>query len=608
MCGIAGYIGEQKIVLNHIDSTLQQMQRRGPDHQGHVMDRLGSTYVYLLHSRLSIVDLEPRSNQPFCRENCILIFNGEIYNYVELQVELDKRGIILNTKSDTEVLLQYYLLYGEKCVEYFEGMWSFVILDKSKGRIFFSRDRFGEKPLYLFPCKNGLYFASEVKFISTLMDQALSVNHEHLFRYMVNGYKFLYKGEHSFFKGLRELPPASNLMIDVNGKRSEYRYWTPKFCPDDSMTYVDAVEGARAELIKAVKLRLRADVPLAFCMSGGVDSNSLISIAKKQFNYDVHGFTIVNTDERYEEQALVDCVIKELGIRHTPILTDTYNFLSKLRVLVRQHDAPVYTITYYAHWLLMQSIAEHGYKISLSGTGADDIFSGYIDHHLAYLYEVRNDASLFDCSLKAWTEHIKPIVRNPYLRQHDLFIKNPGMRDHINLDSDQFAKYLTVDWHEEFTETNYTDSLLRNRMMNELFHEASRVILHEDDLNAMYFSIENRSPFLDKNLYDFCSSIPSRYLVRDGAAKAVLRDAMKSIVPEPVLASRQKIGFNAPIFSFLDVGNIDVRSYLLDDSTIFDYVKKDKIETLLSKENLPNSESKFLFYFINSKMFLEEFE
>lgn len=144
-------------------------------------------------------------------------------------------------------------------------------------------------------------------------------------------------------------------------------------------------------------------------------------------------------------------------------------------------------------------------------------------------------------------------------------------------------------------------------MLNELFHESVPVILHEDDLNAMFFSIENRSPFLDRILFEFCYSIPTRYLIREGAAKAILRDAMRGIVPDKILDQHKKIGFNAPVFSFLDRKNPDIRSELLRLGPIFDIVRKEKIEELLDKENLPNSESKFLFNFINVMIFLEEF-
>jgi len=360
-------------------------------------------------------------------------------------------------------------------------------------------------------------------------------------------------------------------------------------------------------LIRSVEYRLRADVPLAFCMSGGVDSNSLISIAKSVFDYDVHGFTILNTDGRYEEQGMVEQSVKELGIRHTSIPVDTRNFLPKLRSLVRHHDAPLYTISYYAHWMLMESIHKHGYRISVSGTGADELFTGYYDHHLAYLYEVRNNDELYRLSLKSWQDYIQPLVRNPYLIDPEQFLQKPGFRDHIYLDAEKFAGFLKVKWHEPFRENEYSSSLLRNRMLNEMFHESVPVILHEDDLNAMFFSIENRSPFLDRDLFEFSYSIPTKYLIQDARTKSVLRDAISGFAPQAVIDNRRKVGFNAPIYSFLDIHDSDVQYELLADSPIFEHVQREKIKELIMKPGLPNSESKFLFNFLNSKMFLEEF-
>ncbi len=608
MCGIAGYFGACEIPPERIQTCLGLMHRRGPDFAtNRKWTNKAGRNAYLLFSRLSIIDLDPRANQPFQVGKKWMVFNGELYNYLEVRRELAAQGRTFRTTSDSEVLLNAIDDAGWQVLDKCEGMWAFAVYDEADETLLLSRDRFGEKPFYLYRDQTGLYFGSEVKFIRALLGKRLEVNPDHLYRYMVNGYKALYKNGHTFFKGLTELSPASVLSLDAEGRETCNRYWKPRIDIDEAMSYDQAVAGARERLIRSVELRLRADVPLAFCMSGGVDSNVLISIAKRVFNYDVHGFTIVNTDTRYEEQDTVNCAVKELGIRHTAIPANTHEFLPRLRALVRQHDAPVHTISYYAHWLLMESIAAHGYRVSVSGTAADELFTGYYDHHLAYLYEVRDDPAWHDKALQAWQQHVRPLVRNRYLGNPDLFIENPGLRDHIFLDADEFAGYLKVNWAEPFSEQEFADSLLRNRMLNELFHETVPVILHEDDLNAMYFSIENRSPYLDRALFEFCYRIPSRHLIRDGYAKAILRDAARGIAPDPVLDNHRKVGFNAPIFSFLDVHDPAVRGYLLDDSPIFDHVRRDKIEDLIAKADLPNSESKFLFYFLNAKMFLEEF-
>ena len=607
MCGIAGYFGTNIIDENKINGCLNLMRRRGPDFaQSFHHQSSNGKNIYLLHSRLSIIDLDKRSHQPYYYKSKVLAYNGEIYNYIELRNALKKRGLRFDTDSDTEVLIKTIDEFGWEGLDKCEGMWAFAIYDKKTDNLLLSRDRFGEKPLYLYKDNSGLYFASEIKFIFSLLDKELAVNENHLFRYMINGYKSLYKGRETFFQGIEEMLSGSILTVDALGKILQCQYWKPSYQPDESLTYEGVLAGVREELLRSVKMRLRADVPLSFCMSGGIDSNALISIAKNVFNYDVHGFTIINTDSRYEEQEMVEHAVKELGIRYTHIPVNTNNFLPQLRTLVRQHDAPVYTITYYAQWLLMDSVAKHGYRISISGTAADELFSGYYDHHIAYLYEVRHDRELYENSLANWKKHIKPIVRNPHLSNPNLFIENASFRNHIFFNADGFSEFFFNKWSEDFTEESYSNSLLRNRMLNELFHENVPPILHEDDLNAMYFSIENRSPFLDRGLFDFCNKIPTKYLVQNGYAKAVLRDAMRGIVPEKILNNHRKVGFNAPIFSYLDINDSEVKNYLLDNSKIYHYIDRQKIENMISKETLTNSQSKFLFYFLNSKIFLEE--
>jgi asparagine synthase (glutamine-hydrolysing) len=609
MCGIAGYFGTQEIELRRVSATLNSMQRRGPDHRAHRRwVNLKGRRCELLHARLSIIDLDPRAHQPFAVGKKAIVFNGELYNYRELREDLRSDGIALRTESDTEVLLAAIDHFGWSVLDRCEGMWAFAVYDDADGSLTLCRDRFGEKPLYVYQNAGNYYFGSEPKNIFELVGRCLDVNEDHLQRYMVNGYKAIYKcnGE-TFFRDLTEVAAGTVVRIDANGHADHHRYWQPACNIDEGMTYSDAVAGARERLIRSVELRLRADVPIAFCMSGGVDSNSLISIAKNIFDYDVHGFTIVNTDSRYEEQDLIEESVAELNIRHTNIPVNTRDFLSQLRKLVKYHDAPVYTITYFAHWLLMKSVADHGYRISVSGTAADELFTGYFDHHLFYLAEIHDDRNLYERAVASWEREVRPIVRNPFLQDPQIFVDNPEFRDHIFLNADKFSRCLHSEWREQFSEEMFTDHLLRNRMMNELFHEATPVILHEDDANAMYYSIENRSPFLDRELYEHCYRIPTRHLMRDGYAKVVLRDAMRGITPNCVLDNPRKVGFNAPIFSFLDVRDPDVKSQLLDRSPIFDIVRRETIEDIVMSPEIPNSESKFLFNVLNSKLFLEEY-
>ena len=603
MCGIAGYIGKDKLDEQKINATLRLMENRGPDHQGRIFFQTNGAFVHLLHSRLSIIDLDKRSDQPFTIGDATIVYNCEIYNYIELREHLQKKGVPFKTGSDTEVLLQYYLHYGEKCVEHFEGMWSFAIYDQKHNKLFMSRDRFAEKPLYLYRTSRGIFFASEIKFIKHLSDQPLEVNYSHLYRYLVNGYRSLYKTAETYFKGIEELPFATNMTITGNLKAVSYPYWKPSFI-EQPMSLAEAIDGTRQRLLESMKIRLRSDVPLAFCLSGGVDSAALVSIAAKIFKYDAAAFSIIDEDERYDEYDNIKATIDDLGCRHTLIkLSEQKGLLPKLKDLIAYHDGPVLTITYFVHSLLSEQIHQNGYKVAFSGTGADELFTGYYDHFNLHLYEMRHHQD-YKRYLSDWRKHTGTYVRNPYLKDPELYSKNVHERRHLYLNNDEFRAFLNVDFDEAFTESSYHPSLLRNRMMNELFHEGTRPILHEDDLNSMKYSVENRSPYLDSRLFDFAYSIPLEHLIRDGYGKYVLREAVKGILNDQVRLDRRKKGFNASIHSIVDLTKD--REFILEDSPVYDFVKRDRIASVLDgKLSLHNSYSKFLFNFINAKIFLE---
>lgn len=603
MCGIAGYIGKAIVDQPRIENTLSLMRNRGPDHRDYSFIREGNLSVVLLHSRLSIIDLEARSNQPFTIGDCTIVFNGEIYNYVELRKQLEKEGVSFRTESDTEVLLQCYLHYGEKCVEGFEGMWSFAIYDRRRSKLFLSRDRFAEKPLYYYSTPDGIFFASEVKFIQALMGDRLAVNYRQLLRYLVNGYKSLYKTEDTFFTGLKEVPYACNLVIDHNLDTVVSQYWVPTWTPRE-MSLTEAIEEFRHRLLHSIQIRLRADVPLAFCLSGGIDSASLASIAAKVFNYDVATFSIVDHDVRYNEYDNIRATIDDLGCRHTIIELQPGQPFQRLKDLVRYHDAPVYTISYFVHSFLSEAISNNGYKVAFSGTGLDELITGYYDHFNLYLYEMRHSPN-YSKYLEDWRRYAGRFVRNSHLQNPELYFNEPDFRGHIYLDNDVFAGMLKADFSEEFTETKYADSLLRNRMMNELFHEGTRAILHEDDLNSMFYSIENRSPYLDSRLYEISYSIPNEYLIQDGYGKYVLREAVKGLLNEKVRTDRRKVGFNASFNSLVNMDEKENRDWLLGDGRIFEIVDRKKFEPLLSMNPLPDSYNKFMFYFTSAKIFLE---
>jgi asparagine synthase (glutamine-hydrolysing) len=604
MCGIAGYIGKKRVSDTAVEACLGRMQRRGPDDSAVRRFEAGDSQVVLLHSRLSIFDLDPRSNQPMTVGKMTGIFNGAIYNFVELKQELAAAGSRFETTSDTEVLLALLDRDGWPALDRAEGMWALAVWDAQSRSLTLTRDRFAEKPLYVFRTPDGIYFGSEAKFIFALMQTRPPVNHDQLRRFIVNGYRSIYKTGQQFYEGLDEIQPGTTLTIGADLRERKQRYWTPQYRPDPAMTYDDAVAGVRRQLIESVGLRLRGDVPLAYLLSGGVDSNAIVGIARKHFNRDVHAYTVVNADERYDEKTMVESAVRDLGIRHTAIPVTAADFLGQLEKLINYHDAPIFTITYYVQWLLMKQVAADGYRIALSGTGADELLTGYYDYFLLHLAELKGTPDYAD-ALAGWRKQVQPEVRNPYLSNPDLFVDTPDSRDYIYLKNDEFEQYLRTPFHEDFTEEKFSDSMLRNRMMNELFVEGVRVSLHEDDLNSMYFSVENRAPFLDRRLFEFCYTIPNRHLIRNGFNKAVLRDAMRGLAVDRVLDSPRKIGFNAPVMSFLDPNDPAVRDRLLADGPVFDIIRRDRIEDMLSKTELLNSESKFLFNFVNVRLFMD---
>ena len=605
MCGIAGYIGKENFQKRRIKETLRLMKNRGPDNQSWFKVEKKNFNVFFLHSRLSIIDLNQRSNQPFRFENFIIVFNGEIYNFIEIKENLIKLGYHFSTNSDTEVLLKAYIEYGEDCVNHFNGMWAFAIWDESEEKLFLSRDRFGEKPLYYFKNNEGIYFGSEIKAIQSLLLKKLSINYSYLKRYLVYGYKYLHKTNETFFNRVICLESASNMVISKRGHRV-YKYWEPNIEQNCNMSYKDALDGTKEYLFESIRLRLRSDVPLAFCLSGGVDSSSLVSIAKKCFNQDVVTFSIIDNDERYNELDNITETIKDLDCEHFLIELDYKDMIPKLERLISYHDAPISTISYLIHSLLSEQINANGFKVSISGTSADEIFTGYYDHFNLHLYEMRNHKS-FDRLLKNWNDHIFPNVRNPYLKNPKLYFEDQSIRNHNHLNSEIFSSFLYDNFKIEHNEKIYTKSLLRNRMLNELLHEATPVLLNEDDLNSMMNSIENRSPYLDINLVEFSQSIPSRHLISKGYSKYILRDAVKNILCDKVRLDRRKKGFNASIHSLIDFSDSNQLDYFLSDSPIFDLINKEKIEQLLTKPRLENSYNKFMFNFLNSKIFIENF-
>lgn len=609
MCGISGYFGKQKINDCFIHRTLNLMKNRGPDSQNFWQHSNNNSNVALLHSRLNIIDLNDRANQPLKIGQYILIFNGEIYNYLELRKNLKKKNIKLKTTSDTEVLLWFFIIYGEKCVNYFEGMWSFVIYNQQTNEAFLSRDRFGEKPLFYYYDNENFYFGSEIKFIFSLLNKKLPVNRELISEFLLKGYRFLFKKNQTFFEKINFLENGHSMVISNNQITKCFRHYNPK--KFEKLNNInEIIKEAKRKLLKSMKIRMRSDVPVAFCLSGGIDSASLVSISCKELGINTKTFSIVDSDPRYNEYENIMETVKDTGCDNQMIKLNDIDFFDHLRKLIKYHSSPISTISYFVHSLISREASLQGYKVIISGTGADEIFTGYYDHYLYHLSSLSNKKS-YDQNLKFWEKNIKKIIRNPILKEPLSFsnklLYEENISKHVYDSSEKFKKFCKINNKEKFFEKKECKNLLRNRMFNELFYEVVPVILYEDDLNSMMNSIENRSPYLDSQLYEFSLSIPAENLIQNGYNKFILRESMKGILNEKVRTDRQKKGFNASIQTLINLKDNSIRDQILDDSSgISEFVNLNEISKKLDIEKIDNSFNKFIFNFINCKIFLDE--
>ncbi len=581
------------------------MRNRGPDGEGVFTASCAGKNLTLFHTRLSIIDPVSASDQPMTRGGLTLVFNGEIYNHIELRRELEGLGHSFHTASDTEVVLSAYEEWQTDAFRRFEGMWAMALFDEARQCFVLSRDRFGEKPLYVWKRHDDLFFASEVKAISAMVGARPAVNDAQVRRYLVNGYKSLYPSGETFYRQIDEFPRASYCVVG-NGDETPQAFWSVGFDPQ-SMALADAVETAQSLVTSAIDLRLRADVPVAIRLSGGIDSNVIAGTALKRLGRDVETFSIVDDDPRYDETLHIEKAIAYFGGRHRRISIPKTGFWERMDRLVRYFDGPMMTISYYLHALVSEAIHEAGIKVSLGGTGADEIFSGYYDHYLFWLAEMKGRADHAEL-VQQWRGSYGRFVRNPYLQDPDAFAKDPSARDHIFLGADRFSGFLTDGFAEAHRETAYCEDGLRNRMLNELFGETVPVMLHEDDLAAMAYSVENRAAYLDSRLVEFLFTVPSEHLIHDGLPKYLLREAGRGIVDQDVLANPRKQGINAPVTNFLDFSDSGTRDRLLSDGPLFDYVQRDKVAALLDTPLALNSESKFLFSLISLKLWLEAME
>ncbi len=614
MCGIAGHIGGRPADARLAARVLLAMRNRGPDGSGWATATVGQTPVALFHTRLAILDLEARSDQPFVRDGLTLIYNGELYNHSALRRELQAVGVSFTTEGDTEVVLESYRQWGRAAEERFEGMWALALFDAHAGSLWLSRDRFGEKPLYLWRRDGALYFASEIKALAAMAGVWPDVNIRQIQRYLVNGYKALYASGEGFYEGVNELPAAHSLEVSLAdfdaGRLSPKPFWRLRYQPEE-ISAEAAQERVDALVEQAIERRLLSDAPLAIRLSGGIDSNVITGMALKKLGRDVATFSAISDDPRYDESKAIHAAADFHKGRHHRVRIAKTGFLDRLERMVDAFDGPPMTISYYIHALVSEAIHAQGYKVSLGGTGADEIFTGYYDH---YLFWLASQAALdrgpgaAERRVKRaadWRDSYGQFVRNPHLQDPDAFINSPDDRRHIFLRAERFAGFLRAPFDEPHSEQAYCDDILRNRMLNEVAAETVPVMLHDDDLASMMVSVENRAAFLDTDLVSFLFTVPSRHLVQDGLPKALLRRAGRGLAPSSILENPRKQGINAPVGDFVDFEDPEVKARLLSNGPLYDIVDRHRVEALLDSAPSVNSESKFVFSLISAKLFLD---
>ncbi|NUM30859.1 MAG: asparagine synthase (glutamine-hydrolyzing) [Bacteroidetes bacterium] len=558
MCGIFGFIGSQSIDIKKCTDIISH---RGPDSEGFLACNLkenckiykgqaaidfGKSENYKLlfgFRRLAIIDLSVDANQPFIDESnsYSIVFNGEIYNHIELRKELEEHGQSFQTHSDTEVLLKSYIFWGKDCVNKFNGMWAFSILDLNKNIIFCSRDRFGVKPFYYYNQNDEFVFSSEIKqlFEANVPKQI----NENIIR------DFLQKNiiNHSyetFFKDIYQLLPGHNIIIDISNQKIKpeiTRFWYLKSNINiEKMTFQNACEKFRELFINSIKLRFRSDVPIGSCLSGGLDSSSIVCVSAKEMNQKIHTFSaIFKKYKKFDESFYIELIRKKYPIVDSHFITfDEELLINELDKVIWHQDEPFGSFSIFAQYFVMQLSKKEGVKVLLDGQGGDEILAGYRKYHAFYLKELLKQGKL----LKA----IKIIFHLLINKEFNFFNKN-GIKRYLGLD--QSINYLSNKCKSNPLSSSIgidSVSSLKSKSKDDIEMYSYPPLLRYEDRNSMSFSIETRVPFMDYNLVTFLFSLPSDFLINKGFTKYILRESLKDYLPPKIKNRKSKLGFATP--------------------------------------------------------------
>lgn len=543
MCGICGIIrfDENKAKASDLALMMQKQKHRGPNDESIFIDKnIGFGFV-----RLSIIDLSLAGRQPMHDKSgrYTLIFNGEIYNYIELREDLIAKGISFESKTDTEVLLNMYIVYGEECLNKLNGMFAFAIYDCVSGEIFAARDRFGVKPFYYFQDDKQFIFASEIPSILAVYNKKNKENKQAIFDYLA--FNRTDQNESTFFEDIFKLQHGHYLTI--KNKQITIKKWYD-LAEKIKIKAVD-IDEYRKLLTDAVSIRMRSNVPVGVCLSGGLDSSSITSILTNILNFkDIHTFSaIYEKGDRADESAFINLYKDSLQNMH--FITPTFeSLLNDLNQFINIHAEPIPSTGPYAQYCVMK-LAKNDVTVTLDGQGADEALGGY---HYFYGFYFKDLLQSFKI-VKLFTEIFYYLKAHKSLYGIKTFIyflmpEKTKTKLRINergyLDTD-FVNDILKLGKSNITNNLYASKSLKEALLNH-FEFKLEHLLKWNDRNSMAFSIESRTPFLDYRLVEYTLSVNSDAIINKGYTKSILRESLKGILPEKIRVRTDKVGFATP--------------------------------------------------------------
>jgi asparagine synthase (glutamine-hydrolysing) len=554
MCGICGVVRLGRPPEGETAARMAALlSHRGPDGSGHFEDDRG---VALGHRRLAIIDLSDAGIQPFASVDgsLQLLHNGEIYNYRELRAELEALGHRFHSATDTEVVLEAYREWGEHCVERFNGMWALALWDGEAGRLFCSRDRFGIKPFYYRHREGRFVFASELKAFRGDPDARLEPNLHAVRDYLEQGYVDHLTG--TFFAGIDKLSPGHSLVVDRNGLRV-HRYWSlePKARP------TNPTESVRELLLDSIRLRLRSDVAIGTALSGGLDSSAIACGIDHLLRSGGEGsehvgphqrtFTVYFEDTGYDERPYAEAVAQQIGAEPHWISFTEQDLIDVLPAVVEAQDEPFGSSSIVAQWFVMRAAREAGVKVMLDGQGADESLLGYpatFGYRFADLL-VRGRVRSLTRELRAFRRLHGASVSGVAVALATPFMP-AALRWRLRARRDRAHRLV----HAALRGRRPTPERIRSPFAERLRRQYHLILaerglpelLRYEDRNSMAHSIEARVPFLDYRLVEVLYSLDASDLITEGVTKMALRRAFGDLLPAPVRARIDKLGFVTP--------------------------------------------------------------